>query len=172
MYVGRPQPHKNLERLIDAFSGLHTAYPNLKLVLVGKTDVLYERLKAHVKNTGCQNVIFTGFVSDGQLRWLYEHCALYVFPSLSEGFGLPGLEAMAAGVPVVSSKATCLPEIYGLAARYFDPYDTSDITRSMQEVLSNQQLQQKLIAAGKQRVAEFSWQKMAKQTLDIYNSSK
>jgi len=170
MYVGRPQPHKNLERLIDAFSGLHTAYPNLKLVLVGKTDVLYERLKAHVKDVGWENVIFTGFVGDGQLRWLYEHCALYVFPSLSEGFGLPGLEAMIAGAPVVCSNATCLPEIYGNAAHYFDPYDVADIARAIQDVLNSKELQQKLIAAGKKRASEFSWQRMAKQTLAIYRS--
>jgi glycosyltransferase involved in cell wall biosynthesis len=170
MYVGRPQPHKNLERLVEAFAGLHSDYPRLELVLIGKNDVLYERLKARVKAVGWQNVVFTGFVSDGQLRWLYDHCKLYAFPSLSEGFGLPGLEAMIAGAPVVSSKATCLPEIYGLAARYFDPYDVADIARAIQDVLNSKELQQKLIAAGKKRVTEFSWQRMAKQTLAIYRS--
>ena len=170
MYVGRPQPHKNLERLIEAFARLHSDYPHLKLVLIGKNDVLYERLKARVKSVGWQNVVFTGFVSDGQLRWLYDHCKLYAFPSLSEGFGLPGLEAMVSGAPVVSSTATCLPEIYDGAAYYFDPNKIEDIRRALQDVLGNQQLQQKLIAAGKKRAAEFSWQKMAKQTLEIYNS--
>ena len=170
MYVGRPQPHKNLERLVEAFTSLHSAFPNLHLVLVGKTDTLYERLKARVKAVGWQNVVFTGFVSDGQLRWLYEHCKLYVFPSLSEGFGLPGLEAMVAGAPVASSSATCLPEIYDGAAYYFDPNSVEDIARAIQEVLNSKDLQQKLIAAGKKRGAEFSWQKMAKQTLDIYRS--
>jgi glycosyltransferase involved in cell wall biosynthesis len=170
MYVGRPQPHKNLDRLVEAFAGLYEKYPNLQLALVGKTDVLYERLKTRVKAMDGKNIIFTGFVTDGQLRWLYDHCELYVFPSLSEGFGLPGLEAMVAGAPVVSSNATCLPEIYGDAADYFDPYNVADISRALNDVLSNQQLRQKLIAAGSKRAAEFSWQKMAQQTLDIYRS--
>jgi glycosyltransferase involved in cell wall biosynthesis len=172
MYVGRPLPHKNLERLVEAFAGLYEKYPNLQLALVGKTDALYERLKARAKTMDRKNIIFTGFVTDGQLRWLYEHCEAYVFPSLSEGFGLPGLEAMIAGAPVVSSNATCLPEIYGDAAYYFDPLNISDITRALNDVLSSQQLRQKLIAAGSKRAAEFSWRKMAEQTLDIYQSTK
>ncbi len=170
MYVGRPTPHKNLDRLVEAFVSLHSKYPDLLLALVGKNDVLFERLKDHVKSIGWKNVVFTGFVTDGQLRWLYDHCKLYTFPSLSEGFGLPGLEAMVAGAPVVSSNATCLPEIYDKAAHYFDPYDVSDIARAINDVLSNPQLRQKLIDAGKKRATEFSWQRMAQQTLDIYNS--
>jgi glycosyltransferase involved in cell wall biosynthesis len=170
MYVGRPLPHKNLDRLVEAFASLHSARPNLLLAIVGANHVLFERLKDRIKAFGWQNIVFTGFVTDGQLRWLYEHCKLYIFPSLSEGFGLPGLEAMVAGAPVVSSNATCLPEIYDGAAYYFDPYNVADITRAIQDVLSNQQLQQKLITTGEKRAAEFSWQRMAEQTLDIYRS--
>ncbi|MBL8122089.1 glycosyltransferase family 4 protein, partial [Candidatus Saccharibacteria bacterium] len=106
MYTGRPTPHKNLARLIDAFVLLQESHPDLCLVLAGKKDANYTRHEERVRREGVRNVVFTDFVSDGQLRWLYENCASYVFPSLSEGFGLPGLEAMAHGAPVASSNAT------------------------------------------------------------------
>jgi glycosyltransferase involved in cell wall biosynthesis len=168
MYVGRPTPHKNLPRLIDAFKELKAAYPDLKLVLAGKKDVLYEDIERDAQAQGISDIIFTGFVSEGNLRWLYEDCAAYVFPSLSEGFGLPGLEAMVHGAPVVSSNATCLPEIYGDAAHYFDPTNTSEMAAKISEVLDQPELRTKLVLAGKKRSEEFSWERMAKQTLDIY----
>jgi glycosyltransferase involved in cell wall biosynthesis len=171
MYVGRPQPHKNLERLIDAFAVLKQSHPNLHLVLAGKTDVLFKRHARAVKSKGIPDVHFTGFVSDGQLRWLYEHCAAYVFPSLSEGFGLPALEAMAHGAPVASSNATCLPEVYGDAAHYFDPLDVQAIAKAIGEVIDNQKLRERLITAGYKRVKTFSWKRMAEQTLKIYQQA-
>lgn len=171
MYVGRPQPHKNLDRLVEAFDSLRQSHPKLKLVLVGKNDVLYERLKRKVQKKAISGVIFTGFVSEGQLRWLYENTAAYVFPSLSEGFGLPGLEAMAHGAPVVSSDATCLPEIYGGAAHYFNPLDTSDMAAKIKEVLSDNKLRDELIASGKRQAAKYSWRKTAEQTLVLYEKA-
>src|SRR5690606_8601175 len=110
MYVGRPLPHKNLRRLIQAFALLKEKHPELHLVLAGIKDVLYKRHERYVKKHGIQDVVFTGFISDGQLRWLYENCAAYAFPSLSEGFGLPGIEAMNQGAPVAASNATAIPE--------------------------------------------------------------
>lgn len=171
MYVGRPQPHKNLRRLIEAFKILQEKNPELILVLAGKKDVLYKRHERRVKREGTENVLFTNFVSEGQLRWLYEHCAAYVFPSLSEGFGLPGLEAMAHGAPVVSSNATCLPEVYGDAVEYFDPRSVEDMTAKIQRVISNESLRRELIAAGKKQAAKYSWQRMADQTLAIYKEA-
>jgi glycosyltransferase involved in cell wall biosynthesis len=172
MYVGRPTPHKNLGRLIDAFAQLHETHPNLHLVLAGKRDELYEQHAARASQLGLSDsVVFTGFVSEGQLRWLYEHCAAYVFPSLSEGFGLPALEAMIQGAPVVSSNATCLPEVCGEAAHYFDPMDVSDMARAIQDVLSDPALRKELIAIGKQQAAKYSWQRMAEQTLAIYDNT-
>ncbi len=168
MYVGRPTPHKNLERLIEAFALLQTQHPNLKLALAGKTDNNYRRIEAAVQTKRLRNVVFTDFVSDQQLRWLYEHCSAYVFPSLSEGFGLPGLEAMAHGAPVVSSNATCLPEIYGDAAHYFDPLDVPAMANAINEVLTDSGLRQSLIAAGKQKASTYSWQRTAEQTLAVY----
>jgi glycosyltransferase involved in cell wall biosynthesis len=171
MYVGRPQPHKNLQRLIDAFVTLQTGRPGLMLVLAGKKDVLYERYEQYVKKQGIKNVLFTGFISEGQLLWLYQNCAAYVFPSLSEGFGLPGLEAMQAGAPVLSSSATCLPEIYGDAAHYFDPTDTKDMAAKIAQVLDDAKLRAKLVEAGKAQAAKYSWQRMAEQTLDVYKKA-
>jgi glycosyltransferase involved in cell wall biosynthesis len=169
MYVGRPTPHKNLERLIEAAELLKSQHPNLKLVLAGKKDANYRRIEASVQKRNIENVIFTDFVSEGQLRWLYENCAAYIFPSLSEGFGLPGLEAMAHGAPVVSSNATCLPEVYGAAAHYFDPTDIQAMADAINEVLTDRQLRDQLVAAGKQQVAKYSWRRTAEQTLAVYN---
>ena len=170
MYIGRPTPHKNLERLIEAFVLLQKNSPDLKLVLAGKKDANYQRIEQGVARRGIENVIFTDFVSEGQLRWLYENCQAYVFPSLSEGFGLPGLEAMIHGAPVVSSNATCLPEIYGDAAHYFDPLDVNAMSKAIDEVLTDPALRKQLTDNGKQRTALYSWQHMAEQTLAVYNS--
>ncbi len=169
MYIGRPTPHKNLNRLISAFELLKATHPHLHLVLAGKKDANYQRIEKAVMAKGIDNVVFTDFVSEGQLRWLYEHCAAYVFPSLSEGFGLPGLEAMVHGAPVVSSNATCLPEIYGDAAHYFDPLDVQAMSDAINEVLTDHDLRLKLISAGQHQVSQYSWRRMAEQTLAIYN---
>ena len=171
MYVGRPTPHKNLERLIEAFSLLRAQHPDLKLVLAGKKDANYSRIEESVVKRGIKNVHFTDFVTDGQLRWLYENCEAYVFPSLSEGFGLPGLEAMEHGAPVVSSNATCLPEVYGDAAHYFDPQNTESMSDAINEVLTNKELRKGLVEKGSAQIQKFSWQKMTQQTLEVYNKA-
>ena len=168
MYVGRPLPHKNLGRLIDAFAVLKQTHPDLHLLLVGKTDVLFRRHERETKRKGIPDVHFTGFVSEGQLRWLYEHCAAYVFPSLSEGFGLPGLEAMANGAAVASSNTTCLPEIYGDAANYFDPTNVREMADKIAQLIDKPNFRAGLIAAGKKQAAKYSWRRMAEQTLAIY----
>ena len=170
MYLGRPTPHKNLRRLIDSYIQLKQSHPELQLVLAGKMDSNYRRTARYVKKLDAPDVTFTDYVTDGQLRWLYENCAAYVFPSLSEGFGLPGLEAMASGAPVVSSNATCLPEIYGEAAQYFNPRDVDDMVKSINRVLTSPELRKKLVAAGNKQVAKYSWHRMAEQTLAIYKN--
>lgn len=168
MYVGRPLPHKNLGRLIDAFALLKKKHPGLKLVLAGKKDVLFAQHEANTKRLGIKDVIFTGFVSDGELRWLYQHTQAYIFPSLSEGFGLPGLEAALCGAPVIASNVSCLPEVYGDGARYFDPLNIQDLADTIGEVLDDAALRSKLITAGKKRADSFSWQRTATQTLEIF----
>jgi glycosyltransferase involved in cell wall biosynthesis len=169
MYVGRPTPHKNLKRLIEAFVLLKAQHPDLLLVLAGKLDTNYRRLEKSVRKRNLKGMVFTGFVSEAELRWLYENCTAYVFPSLSEGFGLPGLEAMVHGAPVVSSNATCLPEIYGEAAHYFDPLDVRAMSDAINEVLTDQDLRADLIQKGRQQAGKYSWQRMAEQTLEVYN---
>ncbi len=121
-----------------------------------------------MKQKGCSGVHFTGFVSDEELTWLYQHAQAYVFPSLMEGFGLPGLEAMAQGAPVVSSNATCLPEVYGDAALYFDPLSISDMVEKVEEVLNDEKLRSKLIRNGHKHISRYSWAKMAGQTHAVY----
>ena len=171
MYVGRPLPHKNLWRLIEAFRLLRRNNPDLKLVLVGKNDAMYELIKARVKQERVRGVVFAGFVPDASLRWLYEHCQAYVFASLSEGFGLPALEAMLHGAPVVSSNATCLPEVYGNAAHYFEPLKVDDIARAIREVLENKDLRKRLITRGKRQAARYSWRRLAEQTLEVFKKA-
>ncbi len=168
MYVGRPMPHKNLERLIEAFNLVRQQFPALRLVLAGKRDTLYKQLEKQTEQKGIKNVIFTDFVSEGQLRWLYENTAAYVFPSLSEGFGLPGLEAMMAGAPVVSSNATCLPEVYKDGAEYFDPLSVDDMAAAISRVLGDDKLRQQLISKGRQVAEKYSWQRTAEETLTVY----
>lgn len=171
MYVGRPQPHKNLWRLIEAFRILQPTHPDLRLVLAGKKDAMYELIEQRIKKEGIEGIIFTDFVPDESLRWLYEHCQAYIFPSLSEGFGLPALEAMLHGAPVASSNATCLPEVYGKAAHYFNPLDPKDIARAIDDILSKPALRKKLIEAGKKQAAKYSWKRMAEQTLGVFKKA-
>jgi glycosyltransferase involved in cell wall biosynthesis len=171
MYVGRPLPHKNLGRLIEAFEFVRQTHPNLKLVLVGKKDTLYDRIEAKVKKRGTRGVVFTGFASEGQLRWLYENTAAYVFPSLSEGFGLPALEAMVHGAPVISSNTSCLPEIYGAAALYFNPLDVQEMARKISQVVDDEKLSKKLSMAGVNHANKYSWLKTAEQTLEVYRKA-
>jgi glycosyltransferase involved in cell wall biosynthesis len=169
MYIGRPWPHKNLNRLIDAFQILQDKHPDLYLALAGVKNDNYVDIEKRVNSQGIKNIIFTDFVTEGQLRWLYENCAVYVFPSLSEGFGLPGLEAMVHGAPVVSSNATCLPEVYGDAAMYFNPRDTDNMAGVINTVLSDEKLREEMIKKGFAQAAKYSWQRMAEQTLAVYD---
>lgn len=171
MYLGSSFPHKNLNRLVEAFGLLKSEHPELKLVLVGKREYHAKQLKKWAKSKPYYpDIVFTGFIPDAEAKWYYLHARAYVFPSLSEGFGLPGLEAMVHGCPVVSSNATCLPEVYGEAAYYFDPEDIEDMALKINEVLSKESLRQKLIDNGYKQAKRFSWKKMAEQTLEVYDS--
>ena len=173
LYVGNAYPHKNLERLAEAFKLLRNGqYPNLQLVLVGGEDYFYQKLKK--ENCDSQGVcfgggvVFTGFVPDEELRVLYEEAGAYVFPSLCEGFGLPPLEAMSQGAPVAASNSTCLPEILGDAALYFDGENPQDMADKISEVLNDESLRQKLITQGFGQIKKYSWQKMAEEVFVVY----
>ena len=171
LYVGTAFPHKNLPKLIEAFDILHAKRPQLKLVLAGKRDIHSTELESWARShPSFSNIIFAGFVSDAELKWLYEHCAAYVFTSLSEGFGLPPLEAMAHGAPVVSSNASCMPEVYEQAAQYFNPHKPADIAQQISLVLDDKKLRTQLIKSGYDQIKKFSWRKMAEETLTIYKA--
>jgi glycosyltransferase involved in cell wall biosynthesis len=167
MYVGNAFPYKNLKQSIKALQLMDR--PDLYLVFVGKHDFFYEELVKYVEDNQIKNVIFTGFVSEEELAWLYQHALLYVFASLSEGFGLPPLEAMLYGLPVASSNATCLPEVYGDAAEYFDPTDTANMAKVLSDLIDDPKRRKDLSQKGHKQVAKYSWEKMAQETLAVYN---
>lgn len=173
MHVGSPLPHKNIERLIDSFELLKKEGSSLKLVLAGKKEFFFNKLISEKINSSIykKDIVVPGFVEDTELKWLYENAECYVLPSLSEGFGLPGLEAMSHGTPLVSSNATCLPEVYGEAAHYFDPEDVDDMAEKIEEVLSNKKLREKLIKNGYKQIKKYSWRKMAEETLEVYKKA-
>lgn len=168
MYVGQCSDYKNIRRLGDAHQKLLATYPDLGLIIVGKEAQDTRNVKSYFEAKTYKNILFTGFISDAQRDWLYSKTDAYVFPSLMEGFGLPGLEAMAAGAPVISSNATSLPEVYGNAAYYFNPTDTDDMARAIGDVLSDDTLRKKLINTGAKHVKTFSWERMAQQTHEVY----
>lgn len=168
LYVGQQSDYKNIKRLGDAHQILLAKYPDLGLVLVGKKNASALANEAYFTQREYKNILFTDFVDDHQLSWLYTHATSYVFPSLMEGFGLPGLEAMGYGIPVVSSNATCLPEVYGPAAHYFNPLDTSDIAQAIDEVLTDDKLRTRLAKAGFKQIKKYSWKKQAQETHKIY----
>lgn len=170
LYVGTAFPHKNLFKMIEGMEELVKQHPNLKLVITGKREEKHAvELIAWAKQRPIyKNLIFPGFVSDAELKWLYEHCRAYVFTSLSEGFGLPPLEAMAQGAPVVSSNASVMPEVYGDAAHYFNAKDPKDMAAKVHEVITNDALRTSLIKKGHEQLKKYSWRKMAEETLTVY----
>jgi glycosyltransferase involved in cell wall biosynthesis len=169
MYVGNAYPYKNLWSLIEAFRDLNM--PDLKLILAGKKEYFYQDLESRTEKAGIKNVIFTGFVSDRELAWLFAHTKLYIFPSLAEGFGLPGLEAMQFDAPVISSNASCLPEVYQDAVVYFDPKKNGDLASKIRETINNEPAKSELIKAGRRLIKSYSWERMARETLDIYKQA-
>ena len=168
LYVGSQSDYKNIKRLADAHQQLLKNYPKLGLVLAGKLNAAALRTQAYVTDKKYKNIHFTDFVSDQELNWLYDNAASYVFPSLMEGFGLPGLEAMCHNLPVVSSNATCLPEVYGDAAIYFDPLNVDDIAEKISLVLDSKEIQTQLAKEGQKQLKKYSWKKMAKETHAVY----
>ena len=131
-----------------------------------------QRLKKIVVTNNVSGIVFPGHVAEDHLPALYREAKLYVFPSLYEGFGLPPLEAMARNTPVVSSNASCLPEILGPAAYFFDPRGISETTDAIEKVLEDLDLRKYLVAAGREQIKKYSWQKMARETLEIYKSCR
>jgi len=169
-YVGNASPHKNLKKLIEGFMKLAEGQSGVQLVLAGKKEKFYKELENWNRSFGDkgEKVVFTDVVSDDELQVLLSNSYAFVFPSLAEGFGLPPLEAMASGTPVLVSSASCLPEVCQGAALYFDPYDPKDISAKMQKILEDGDLREDLVKRGLGHVKSFSWEKMAKETLEVY----
>ena len=178
LFVGTLQPRKNIVRAIEAFSKVvqNKTVNNkqekeknpLEFVIVGRKGWLYEDILAAPQKYGVEErVKFLDFVPDEDLPQLYHYAQCFLWPSLYEGFGLPVVEAMAHGAPVITSNTSSLPEAGGEAALYVDPHNTEDIAKKLKEVLENKKLREDMIAKGKKHVASFSWDKAARETLQI-----
>jgi len=170
LHHGTIQPRKNLKRLIEAFRLMlsNDADLDFDLVLAGRRGwASDEIISAATESNGGGRVILTGIVDDGDLALLIKGATLAVVPSLYEGFSLPMVEAMACGVPTVASKTSCLPEISGNALAYFDPLSCEEMAACMQTVLRSSELQMRLRQNGIARASEFTWERCARQTLDV-----
>ena len=171
MYVGNLKPHKNLPKLLEAYSEMKDR-ENTCLVLVGKAFDS-EDLTPEIKKLGIEDsVVKTGIIVDNELVDFYNLADLFVFPSLYEGFGIPPLEAMACGTPVVCSNNSSLPEVVGDAAYMFNPYDVNQIKEAMENVLCNSSLAEKLIERGYRRAAMFTPEKIVETTKAVFEKIK
>lgn len=163
LFVGVIQPRKNLGVLVDALATLRSGrWPDLELVLVGRAGLRSEDLFQRARQRGVDHAVrHLGVVSDADLVALYNGARAFVFPSIFEGFGIPLLEAMSCGCPVVSSNATSLPEVYGDAALSFDPTAPDQLIARLEELLADRGLGDRLVTRGLERVGQFSWDRTA-----------
>jgi glycosyltransferase involved in cell wall biosynthesis len=172
LFVGTLQPRKNIERLVEAFSLLKGQETNiLQLLIVGKRGWQYEEILRSPKKYGVEDKVkFLDFVEDNDLSLLYKNAVCFVLPSLYEGFGLPVLEAMKNGCPVLTSNVSSLPEAGGDAALYFDPNSAEDIARQIEKVIKDESLRASMVEKGKAQARKFSWEKTAAKTLKVLES--
>ncbi len=175
LYAGRISPHKNVVRMIEAFSALKAElekeqrFPDLKLIIIGDDLSGNPDLRRTVIRSGVQNdVRFLGFVPIEVLRTFYDQAKIFVFPSLYEGFGLPPLEAMAHGTPVVTSNVSSLPEVVGNAAVLVHPENVFEIMRALHRVLLDQPLRERMKERSYRQVTKFSWEKSVQRILEVY----
>lgn len=167
LFVGTLEPRKNVRRLIEAYAQIRNL--GVKLVIVGGKGWLYDDIFASVERLGLSDeVLFAGYVPAEELPFWYNAAKLFVFPSLYEGFGLPPLEAMACGTPVISSDAASLPEVVGEAGLMVAPQDVDGLAEAMRQVLGDQGLREQLRERGLQQARQFSWEKIAQQTITVY----
>lgn len=169
LYVGGVNARKNIARLLEAFAQMRARHPEVRLVIGGKRqwqtgeiDRTFQRLNL------ADAVQWTGYVRDEDLPALYSCAAAFVFPSLYEGFGLPPLEAMACGTPVVTSNVSSLPEVVGDAALTVDPYDVAALAAAIERALTDEPLRAELRARGLARAAQFTWERAARETMNVY----
>jgi len=175
LYAGNIRPQKNIPRLVEAFAVIrnelahHPVYADLRLIIIGDHIARNPAVRRAVVMSRVEHCArFLGFVPFDTLRIFYECASAFVFPSLYEGFGLPPLEAMASGTPVVTSNISSLPEAVGKAAVLVNPENVFDIARGIREVLLDDELRKQLIARGKEQAARFSWERTAHEVVEIY----
>jgi glycosyltransferase involved in cell wall biosynthesis len=175
LYAGNIRKHKNIPRLVEAFAVVrdqlasHPVYKELRLVIIGDTISQFPAVRQAVIKSRVESVVrFLGFVPFETLRCFYESAAGFVFPSRYEGFGLPPLEAMACGTPVVTSNVSSLPEVVGDAAIQVNPENVFEIARGISDMLLDEELRARLIRRGREQAARFSWNWTARQVLEIY----
>ncbi|MBV8731733.1 MAG: glycosyltransferase family 4 protein [Acidobacteriia bacterium] len=178
LYAGNIRPHKNVPRLVEAFAvvrdqlSTHPVYKDLRLIIIGDTISQYPSVRQAVIKSRAESVVrFLGFVPFDTLRCFYESAAAFVFVSRYEGFGLPPLEAMACGTPVVTSNVGSLPEVVGDSAVQVNPENVFEIARGIKEVLLDEQLRATLIRCGREQVRRFSWERTAREVLEIYHEA-
>jgi glycosyltransferase involved in cell wall biosynthesis len=170
--VGRLEPRKNHHNLLNAYARLVSTCGDIPtLVIVGPHDPFYQHLYREVERLGlCDRVVFLSNIDDSQLPAIFRHAKLFVYPSWAEGFGIPVLEAMQSGVPVICSNTTAFPEVAGKAASLVDPADVQQISTAMAAILSNSDIQTKMTEAGLLRSSEFSWSMAAESVLGVYRA--
>jgi glycosyltransferase involved in cell wall biosynthesis len=178
LYAGNVRPHKNVPRLVEAFAvvreqlSAHPVYKDLRLIIIGDTISQYPSVRQAVIKSRAEAVVrFLGFVPFDTLRCFYEAAAAFVFVSRYEGFGLPPLEAMSCGTPVVASNVSSLPEVVGEAAVLVNPENVFEIARGIREILLDDELRARLIRCGRERVRRFSWERTAGEVLEIYREA-
>jgi glycosyltransferase involved in cell wall biosynthesis len=175
LYTGRISPHKNVARIIEAFSALKAelakdgTFPDLKLIVIGDEVSRNPDIRRAVIRSGMQHEVrFLGYVSIEVLRIFFDMAKVFVFPSLYEGFGLPPLEAMAHGTPVVAANTSSLPEVVGNAAILVNPENVFEISHALHRVLTDQSLRERLKAAGLEQAQRFSWDVSVRRMLEVY----
>jgi glycosyltransferase involved in cell wall biosynthesis len=169
--VGTIEPRKNLSRLVESLARLRTYDRRLRLIVVGAKGWLYDDFFARIEALNLKEAVrLLGYVPDQDLPAVYRAATIYVMASMYEGAGLPVLEAMACGAPVVSSRESSMPELGADVARYFNPYDVDHMTDVIREVLADDYLRDEMAAAGPERAARFSWERAARETLAVYRS--
>lgn len=170
-FLGTLEPRKNLVRLVRAYAASDAPKQGVRLVIAGGKGWHYDQLFREVMSLGMQDdIVFPGFLPSDEIAWWYRAAEVFIYPSLYEGFGIPVLEAMACGTPVITTTSSSLPEVAGDAAILVEPTDEIALTEAMMQLLDDTNRRQTLRDRGLQRAAQFSWRRTAKETVSVYQT--